>query len=214
MPRAAAIYWVRYHPLIPLPRQFRTHLGGVIGNERLTTVAGLALVPLLAAELLTLLALGALLTAHLFIGLWLVVPLAAKMGSTGYRFLRYYTGARDYVQAGPPRWPARLLAPIVVVATLVLIGSGLALWALGPSGREPFLVIHKLSFQVWWISLVGHVLVHLGHVRRDSASEFVQRQDGYSTRASVVGAAVLLGLVVAVSLILLGPPWPANTIGD
>ncbi len=42
-----------------------------------------------------------LLVAHMFIGLVLIPPVLLKLGSTGYRFARYYTGAPAYRAKGP-----------------------------------------------------------------------------------------------------------------
>ena len=188
-------------------------LTGATGNERLTTVSGLVLVPLFIAELLTLLALGALLSVHIFVGLWLAVPLVLKLASTGYRFARYYTHDVEYVEAGPPRIVPRLLAPILVIATVALIASGVALWAYGPPGNALFRTIHKVSFQVWWLAVTAHVLLHLGHIRRDAVSEFVERQRGYVTRGGLVVAFIIVGLMVAASLMWVQPSWPVGSAG-
>lgn len=188
-------------------------LTGVTGNERLTTVSGLVLVPLFVVELLTLVALNAFLAVHIFVGLWLVVPLALKLASTGYRFARYYSHDAGYTEAGPPRIAARLLAPVLVLATGALIASGIGLWAYGPPGNDVLRTVHKLSFQVWWISVAAHVLLHLGHIRRDAIHEFVERERGYLTRRGVATAAVILGLIVAVSLMWVQPPWPPGFAG-
>ena len=64
---------------------------GPAGNERLTTSAGLALLVLLAVETLTTLSLRSYLPVHIFLGLMLLPPLALKLASTGWRFMRYYT---------------------------------------------------------------------------------------------------------------------------
>ena len=64
---------------------------GPSGNERLTTSVGLVLLVLLALETLTTLALRSYLSVHIFLGLLLVPPVALKLASTGWRFMRYYT---------------------------------------------------------------------------------------------------------------------------
>ncbi len=46
---------------------------------------------LLAALGVTILRIGPLISEHLFIGLMLIPPIALKLASTGYRFMRYYT---------------------------------------------------------------------------------------------------------------------------
>jgi hypothetical protein len=54
---------------------------------------------LLAAEGLTILRLGRLLTLHFFLGMLLLGPVALKAGSVLYRFYRYYTGNVPYRRA-------------------------------------------------------------------------------------------------------------------
>ena len=58
---------------------------------------------LLAAEGVTILRLGRLLTLHFFIGMLLVGPVALKAGSTIYRFVRYYAGGRRVSAQGASR---------------------------------------------------------------------------------------------------------------
>ncbi len=82
---------------------------GVIGNERLTALAGAVLLVLIVVELVTVPNLRALLSVHVLVGVLLAGPLAVKLGSTGYRFLRYYTGSPAYVRKGPHEYSA--LAP-------------------------------------------------------------------------------------------------------
>jgi hypothetical protein len=69
-------------------------LGGTEGNEILTNATAVVLTLLLIAEGVTILLIGDLLSAHMFIGMVLIGPVLLKLGSTGYRFARYYSGAR------------------------------------------------------------------------------------------------------------------------
>lgn len=71
--------------------------GGPAGNERLTGATAAALLVLLGAEGVTIAFLGPLLREHIFIGMLLITPVALKLASVGYRFVRYYAGS-----AGPP----------------------------------------------------------------------------------------------------------------
>ena len=75
-------------------------LGGSDGNEQLTAVVATLLIVLLAVEGATLLDLTPLLTVHAFVGMLLVPVVALKLASTGWRMIRYYLGARDYVRRG------------------------------------------------------------------------------------------------------------------
>ena len=86
---------------------------------------------LLAAEGVTILQVGRLITPHVFIGMLLVPPVLLKMGSTPWKFARYYLGTPAYRQKGPPLLALRLLGPFVVVLTLAVFASGIAL-LLGP----------------------------------------------------------------------------------
>jgi hypothetical protein len=99
----------------------------------LTGLAGAVLLVLIVVELATVPTLGALLSTHVVVGVLLAGPLLVKLGSTGYRFVRYYTRSPAYVRKGPPRLPLRLLAPLLVVTTLVVIGSGIGLVVTGPT---------------------------------------------------------------------------------
>src|SRR5207302_1262845 len=66
---------------------------GVVGNERLTALVSLVLLVLIIVELVTSALLRIWLPAHTVVGVLLVGPLLVKMGSTGWRFLHYYTRA-------------------------------------------------------------------------------------------------------------------------
>jgi hypothetical protein len=48
-----------------------------------------------------------------------------------------------------PAAPLRAIAPIVVVSTIVVLASGVALLFAGPESRDTLLPIHKVSFIVW-----------------------------------------------------------------
>jgi ferredoxin len=118
---------------------------GVEGNEQLTALTGTVLLAGFAVEGMTLLALSRLLTLHMFLGLLLIGPVLLKISSTGYRFIRYYTGSEPYVRKGPPAPVPRLLGPVVILTSLAVLGTGVALALAGP-GTGPWLFLHKASF--------------------------------------------------------------------
>jgi hypothetical protein len=60
--------------------------GGTDGNELLTSMTGAVLIVLLAVLGVTIVRIGQLIWLHLFVGLVLLGPVAAKLASTGYRF--------------------------------------------------------------------------------------------------------------------------------
>jgi hypothetical protein len=110
---------------------------GPRGNERLTAMTGSVLLVLFIAECLTLLSMGNLLTLHVFLGMLLIGPVSLKIGSTLWRFTRYYTGSAPYVRRGPPPPLQRALGPFVILTTVAVLGSGVALAVAGP-GNGPW----------------------------------------------------------------------------
>ena len=107
---------------------------GVEANARLTGMTAALLLVLLAVEGVTILRIGRLLTLHVLIGMVVVPPVLLKIGSTTWRFARYYLGSPEYRRKGPPPAILRLLGPFLVVLTLAVLGSGIAL-LLGPPSR-------------------------------------------------------------------------------
>ena len=133
---------------------------GSAGNEQLTAMVAALLLVLLSIETATLLQLQALLTVHAFVGMLLIPIVALKLASSGWRMLRYYLKGEEYLRRGPPHVILRLLvAPALVLSTVVLFATGVALLAVGRT--EGTLVgLHQASFIVW-IGAVGfHVLWH------------------------------------------------------
>jgi hypothetical protein len=187
--------------------------GGPDGNERLTATAGVLLLVLLAVLGVTIVRIGQLLWLHLFLGMLLIGPVLLKLASTGYRFARYYTANPPYRRKGPPATPMRLLAPLVVLSTVVVFGSGVALLFAGPSSRSTLFPIHKFSFFAW-LALIGlHVLGHLADLpaplRADygvNAGSWI-REPGRDGRILSLAGMLVAGLVLAVLVIPEFGPW-------
>ncbi len=186
---------------------------GVSGNERLTALAGALLLILLGVELVTAVNLGALMSAHLFVGVLLTGPLVAKLGSTGYRFLRYYTGAPAYVRKGPPRLPLRLLAVPLVATTVLLVGSGGALLLTGPDHAGPLVALHNLSTLIWLPLVAVHAVAYLRRslelIAADSPVASHVRTTASELRLGVSAGALVAGVVAAFLLLPTGTPWLA-----
>jgi hypothetical protein len=168
-------------------------LGGSDGNEQLTAIVATLLFVLLAVEGATLLNMSSLLTVHAFVGVLLVPVVALKLASTGWRMLRYYLGADEYVRRGPPHIFLRtLVAPVLVASTIVLFASGIGLLALGQ--REGALVgLHKASFLVWFGTTTLHVLTRVLRLAR----AIRLRSPGLALRLGVVGASLVAGVTLA-----------------
>ncbi len=174
------------------PSRILPRVDGVGANARLTASTAVLLFVLLAAEGLTIPFIHRLLTPHVVIGMVLVPPVLVKLGSTGYRFFRYYGGDPAYVKKGPPPALLRLLGPFVVVLTLALFGSGIALLFSSGQWRANLQFLHKASFVLWFAAMTIHVVFHL----RDTAS--LGSRDWYGrTRREISGAGARQWLLVA-----------------
>jgi hypothetical protein len=186
----------------PRPRSGRLFGGGASGNERLTALTGVVLLVLLAALGVTIVRIGGLLNEHMFLGMLLLGPVALKISSTGYRFVRYYTANPRYRAKGPPPAIMRAIAPIVVISTVVVFASGVAL-LYAPSSRSTLLPLHKVSFFVWLAFTALHVLGHLAEL--PAALRAGGRSDrpwddlgaGRAGRALSLAAALVGGLLLA-----------------
>lgn len=183
---------------------------GVAGNARITGATAAVLLGLLAAEGATVPFVGELRPEHVFIGLLLIPPVALKLGSTGYRFARYYSGGPSYRRKGPPAPALRLLAPGVVITTVALFATGVALIA-GASDDGPVPFLHKLSFIAWFALMTVHVLAHLLEVPRLAAADWRRsgpreaRLAGAGGRLALLGASLLAGVALAWAVVATVP---------
>ncbi|HEX6620318.1 MAG TPA: hypothetical protein VF024_11695, partial [Solirubrobacteraceae bacterium] len=145
------------------PARTARRLGGIEVNELLTSSAAALLVILLISEGITILDMRGLLGPHMFIGLVLIGPVALKLASTGYRFVRYYTGAPVYVAKGPPHVALRALAPLLVASTVMIFATGVWLLVLGHHSDQ-VLMLHKVAFIVWSGVFGVHFLAYVPRV--------------------------------------------------
>ncbi len=199
--------------------------GGPAGNARLTAWIGIGLLIAFLAELVTLLDVTGLISWHIAIGVLLVPPALVKTATTGWRILRYYTGNRAYRQAGPPPLLLRLLGPVVVLTTLTVLGTGLALIALGPdatftplltvAGQQiSWLTLHQVTFIAWGVATGLHVLARtVPAARLALASESrPTRVAGTLARSLTLLATVVLAIVAAVIILRLSGAWTGGDL--
>jgi outer membrane protein assembly factor BamB len=188
-------------------RTTRRVLGGAVGNGRLTSLAGIVLLVLLAVEGATIPAIHQLLSVHVFVGMLLLGPVALKLASTGYRLARYYTGGIEYVREGPPAPLMRVLvAPVLLASTLTLFGTGVALLAVPHRGAV--LGLHKASFVVWFGAMTIHVLAYALRAGRHVLDDLVSPSpNGRLARIVVTALAIGGGIAVAVATYPLASPW-------
>jgi hypothetical protein len=171
----------------------RRFSGGSEGNEQLTAIVATLLLVLLAIEGATLLNLQSLMTMHAFVGALLIPIVALKVGSTGWRMLRYYLRGEEYVRRGPPHLALRaLVAPAIVVSTVVLLATGVALLVLDQT-HGTMVGLHKASFVVWLGALSLHVLTRVHRL----VPILRRRLAGTALRLGLVGATLGAGLLLA-----------------
>lgn len=216
--------WVGHALAAAAGREHRTDpvlpvTGGPAGNARLTAWLGLLLLLGFLIELVTLLNVTALLSWHVVVGVLLIPPSLVKTASTGWRFTGYYARRVPYRTAGPPPMLLRILGPFVVLTTLAVLGTGLALIALGPqAGRAGLLTVlgnristltlHQASFLAWAVIAGTHTLARLLPALHILApSHRPAGIPGRHARASALAATMLTAGIAAA--LLLGPaaPW-------
>ena len=185
----------------------------VVGNERLTAYAGGILLVLLLVEVVSAVDLHALLSVHVFIGVLLAGPLVVKIGSTGYRFVRYYTKSPAYVEKGPPHIGLRVLSPLLLLTTLVVIGSGIGLVIIGRPYQGALFHLHAISALIWIVMITIHLFAHIRSVPRLIAADWrkitTQRTLGRWSRLGVNLGALVVGVIASVILLPVAAPWIA-----
>ncbi|HEV3171295.1 MAG TPA: hypothetical protein VGZ32_13175 [Actinocrinis sp.] len=191
--------------------------GGADGNERLTAITGVVLLVLFAAEGVTLLQLRGLLYWHYFIGLLLIGPVCVKIASTAYRFTRYYTRHPEYVRKGPPAPLLRLLGPFVILTSVGVLGTGVALGLAGTRtyAGVPILLLHKASFVLWAAVMTAHVLAYVwrlpalvgADLRSSRGRRAMGAIGGRGLRWSITAVGLGGGLVAAMAGAHLAAHW-------
>jgi hypothetical protein len=190
------------------PRPRNEPSQGVAVNERISSLAGAFLLVLAAGIGVTVLRIRDLLPEHYLIGFLMLGPLVLKLGSTGYRFARYYTRNPAYRRVGPPHLLLRLSAPILVVATVAVFTTGIELGLFGYRYGTWWFQAHVVSFLVWTAFLGIHLL---GHTRR--SVEAVAEEMTLNTHSALTGRGLLIaslvsGGVLAVASLLYASPFP------
>lgn len=177
---------------------------GAAGNTRLTAALGALLLLLFAVEGFTILRVRALLTVHVVVGALLLPPVLVKTGSTAYRMVRYYTRSPEYRRKGPPPMVLRLLGPFVVVLTVEILATGVALlYVTGSPWRQGLFFLHKAGFLVWLGAMTVHVLGHLTETLRESWRDWfpgARRIQGAPLRRWLIAGALAIGGALAIVL--------------
>jgi hypothetical protein len=182
---------------------------GPEGNEHLTAMTGAVLLVGFAVEGLTILELHRLLWLHFAVGFLLIGPVLLKVGSTMYRFARYYAGSQPYLRKGPPGPLLRILGPLVVLTSVAVLGSGVVLAVVGP-GNSSWLFLHKASFVLWFGVMTVHVVAYAPRLPRLLAPGRARRPagaPGAPARYLALTAALAAGVAVAALASHLSSQW-------
>jgi hypothetical protein len=178
-------------------------------NQRLTALTGLALLILFTAEVITTLLMGSLFGLHFFLGMLLIGPVCLKIGSTVWRFLRYYTGAEPYVRKGPPPLLHRVLGPLLILTTAGVLGTGVVLAETGPSlGWQK---LHQRLFYLWVLIVVGHLVHYIPRLPEllagNPADRLTRVVSGSRSRWLLLAGSLIFGLILAIMTYHLRARW-------
>ena len=201
---------------VPVPDRPAADLSGHMarkaspsGNARLTAITGAVLLILFSAEVITTLLMGSLFGLHFFLGMVLIGPVCLKIGSTVWRFARYYTGSEPYVRRGPPPAQQRVLGPALVLTSAGVLGTGVLLAFTGPGGSWEKL--HQWFFYLWLIVVIIHVVHYLPRLPQLLASHPAERAlqaaTGRRTRWLLLAGSIIAGLVLALLTYHLRARW-------
>lgn len=191
------------HAAIAQLDEERAHeTGRAVAIARGVAISGVALLVLSALEALTALDLRVAIFWHIVIGLVLLPVLVLKLALATWRFVSFYRADGPTHVRTAPWFPLRVLAPLLVVVTVLLVLSGTELTFAGPSSfSDTFLApAHFLLAGIWLLLLFIHTAAYLKRsvistahdVRRAIAGGL-----GGLVRILVVLASLTVGIAVA-----------------
>jgi len=180
---------------------------GVVANSRLTASIGAVLLVALLVEGFTVIDVNGLFALHAFVGMLLIPVAVLKLGSTGYRFWKYYTGDPAYRRKGPPHIILRATAPLVVISTIALLATGASLLAVGPNNADTLVTVHQISFIVWVSATTIHVLGHIVETWRLAGDDLRSTSTAAVPRVGLRRGLLLISLVVGVGFGVASLGW-------
>ncbi len=197
--------------------------GGAAGNARITAWSGILLLILLFLEGLTLVSIRHFVQWHIILGTLMIPPTLLKIATTFWRFIRYYSGNRQYKIAGPPPLVLRLLGPFMIISTLGVLGSGIALVFLGPLKSTQSLItiagisismiqLHKIIFVIWFIVTTFHVLGRFIPAIQNSFLQLGGKIAGWRFRALAIYLAVVTGVMASIFVLDTTTSWQSFLI--
>ena len=178
-------------------------VAGVEGNARLTAAIAAIIFILLAVEGVTILQVGPLLIPHVFIGVLMIPVVVLKIGTTTWRFAKYYLGDEEYRRKGAPPIILRMLGPALIALTIIVLGSGIGLVLLPQNFRDQMFFFHKVSFILWFIAMTIHVLGHVVETATLAPRDWVAHTGRDVARASTRQWVLVWGVAVGIPLAML-----------
>ena len=186
------------------PKHLHTReVAGVEGNARLTAAIAAIIFILLAVEGVTILQVGPLLIPHVFIGVLMIPVVVLKIGTTTWRFAKYYLGDEEYRRKGAPPTILRMLGPALIALTIIVLGSGIGLVLLPQNFRDQMFFFHKVSFILWFIAMTIHVLGHVVETATLAPRDWVAHTRRDVARASTRQWVLVWGVAVGIPLAML-----------
>jgi hypothetical protein len=181
------------------------------GNEHLTAMTGAVLLAGFAVEGVTIVEIHRLIWLHFVVGFLLIGPMLLKIGSTGYRFARYYLRSEPYRRKGPPAPLLRILGPLVILTSVAVLGTGVLLAVAGPGGQGNWMFLHKASFVLWFGVMTLHVVVYAPRLPRLLAVRRARpgpaAAPGGTARYLALAGALAGGVLVAALAMHLSGQW-------
>jgi hypothetical protein len=190
-------------------------VSGPEGNEHLTAMTGAVLLVGFAVEGATILEVHRFLWLHFALGFLLCGPVLLKIGSTLYRFARYYARSEPYVRKGPPAPLLRVLGPLVICTSVAVLGTGVILAIVGP-GSGNWLFLHKVAFVLWFGVMTIHVVAYAPRLPRlllrgrSPGRPGPSAAPGSAARYLALGLALAGGVLVAAVTTHLSAQWSAG----
>ncbi len=180
----------------------------VTAGARFSALFGVTLLVIFVFELLTVPFIAGAVGIHIIIGLVAVPLVLVKLATAAYRFTRFYAGDTEFVSAGPPWLPLRILAPLLVASTVLVIGSGIELVVAGPlSFSDTFLgAAHTLVSLIWFFLLALHALAYYLRSYHSARKDFQsvlrrvrsrKKREGAFLRVSTLVVTLVLGVLLA-----------------
>ena len=122
-----------------------------------------------------------------------------------------------YRRKGPPPLLLRLLGPFVVVLTVAVLATGIALLYVPAGDRSEWLFLHKATFVLWFGATALHVLGHVLDTARLAPRDFARRTrrqvGGASARRWLLVTSLVVGVLLAVGVAPRADGWHQGDIG-